>query len=141
MRLAIVLSTLLLATVPMWGEGMCSPHTIRGNWGVTCVGNVTPAENAPLSPIRILGTCTSGWDGVFTCEATVSLAGLILTQSMVGKANVNDDCTGTIRYTQKLNGNPAPDMNIRFLIFDNGKTIRGLPVDRGSNMTCTLTRM
>jgi hypothetical protein len=122
-------------------ESVCSTHTIRGSWGVTCEGNLSPAENAPLSPIRILGTCTSTIDGVFTCEATVSLGGMILTQTMTGKANVDENCTGTVKYTQKLNGGPAPDMNIRFLIFDNGKTIKGQPVDRGSNLACTLTKM
>ena len=142
MRNMLTLSIVLLAACTVASaDSICSTHTIRGSWGTTCQGNLSPAENAPLSPIRIIGTCTSTMDGVFTCEGAMSLGGIILTQTMTGKAIVYENCTGTIRYTQTINGSPAPDMNIRFLIFDSGKTIKGMPVDRGTNLACTLTRM
>jgi hypothetical protein len=139
--LIICAAALCLAAASAPAQSACSVHTVRGDWGVTCDGNLTPGPNAPLTPVRILGTCTAGFDGVFTCEATMSLGGAILAQTMVGKAVVNENCTGTIRYTQTVNGAPAPDMNIRYLILDSGKTIKGLPVDPGSNLACTLVRM
>jgi hypothetical protein len=141
MRILMICSFVLFLAARAPAQGVCNAHTVRGNWGVTCTGNVTPSQNAPLTPVRILGTCVAGFDGVFTCEATMSLGGVILVQSMTGKALVSENCTGTIRYTQTLNGGPAPDMNIRFLVIDNGKTIKGLPVDPGSNLACTLVRM
>ena len=136
-----LLPVLWLACGPAFAENVCSTHTIRGSWGVTCTGNVTPGPNAPLTPTRILGICTGTLDGVFTCEGTMSLAGAIMSQTMTGKAIVNENCTGVIKYAQTLDGKPAPDMNIRFLIFDNGQLIKGLPVDPGSNLACTLKRM
>ena len=142
MKLCISLVTLLsLAAGPALADSICSTHTIRGNYGVTCTGNLMPGPNAPLTPVRILGTCTSTLEGVFTCEGTMSLAGTIMSQTMTGKAVVDENCTGTIKYTQTLDGNPAPDMNIRFLIFENGQLIKGLPVDKGTNLACTLKRM
>jgi hypothetical protein len=140
-RLVELFAVVSLACGPALAQSICSTHTIRGNWGVTCTGNLTPAANAPLTPTRILGTCTSTLEGEFQCEGTMSLGGIILAQTMSGKAIVNENCTGSIRYTQTLDGNPAPDMNIRFLIFDSGKLIDGLPVDKGANLACTLKRM
>jgi hypothetical protein len=136
-----LLSLLWFAGGPALADSLCSTHTIRGNWGVTCTGNLTPGPTAPLTPTRILGFCTSTIDGVFTCEGTMSLGGAILSQRMTGQAVVNENCTGTIKYSQTLDGKPAPDMNIRFLIFDNGQLIKGLPVDMGTNLACTLKRM
>ena len=125
MRQCIQLFTvLMLAYRPALAENVCSTHTIRGSWGVTCTGNVSPgAECAPL-PNENSGSCTSTLEGVFTCEATMSLAGTIMSLTMVGNAVVNENCTGDIKYTQTVNGKPAPDMNIRFLIFDMGNSSR-----------------
>jgi hypothetical protein len=57
----IVLLVVLLASiasVSAFAQGTtCSPDTIRGNWGYTCDGHLTPAPNGPLTPTKILGTC------------------------------------------------------------------------------------
>jgi len=62
----------------------------------------------------------------------VNLGGTILEQALDGQANNNADCTGTITYTQTIFGQPAPDLNIRYVIWDQGDRISGLPVDAGS---------
>jgi hypothetical protein len=140
--LLVLLAVASFVPVPAVAQGSCGIRTVReANWGVTCEGNLTPAPNASLVPARLLGTCTSNYDGTFSCEATVSLAGMILTQTTTGKAVVDENCTGSIKYTQTIGGKPAPDLNIRFIIFDNGREIKGLAVDSGSNLACTLKRM
>ena len=141
MKLFLALVTVVVACAPVNAQGFCSTQTIRGSWGFTCEGYLTTATNASLVPARILGTVAGTADGVFTGEATVSLGGAILPQKVIGTAIVNENCTGTIRYTQTIAGAPGPDLNIRFLIFDNGKLIQGLAVDPGSNLSCTLKRM
>jgi hypothetical protein len=60
---------------------------------------------------------------------------------MTGAGILNSDCTGTIKYTQKINGEPAPDMNIRYFVADGGKVIKGLPMDAGSALACVLNRI
>ena len=51
------------------------------------------------------------------------------------------DCTGSIAYTQKINGQAAPNLNIIAHTLDDGKEIHGMSVDPGANMTCTLRLM
>jgi hypothetical protein len=86
MRLFLALVAIIAASVPANAQGFCSAQTIRGSWGITCDGYLTPAPNAPLVPARILG--------VFTGEATVSLGGTILPRKVAGTAIVSDNCTG-----------------------------------------------
>lgn len=131
-----------LNVLPLAAQGtICSTATIRGNWGVACDGALTPAPGAPLTQTKILGTCVGNIGGFFECEATVSLAGAIVTQSMKGQANVNENCTLAIKYSQTINGQPAPDVNIRAVILDSGRKIKGLSVDPGTMLACKLERM
>ena len=131
-----------LIVLPVAAQGtICSPETIRGNWGVTCGGSLTPGPGAPLTQTKILGTCVGSAGAFFECEATLSLAGTIMTQGMKGQALVNENCTLTIKYTQTINGQPAPDINIRALILDAGRKMKGLSVDPGTMLACKLERM
>jgi hypothetical protein len=106
-----------------------------------CSGSVSPAPGAPLTDTKLLGTAKITIDGFVTAEAGMSVGGTIARQEATGQAIVNSDCTGTIRYTQTLNGNPAPDLNIRFLVFDSGSVMWGLSVDSGTVLSCRLVRM
>ena len=82
-------------------------------------------------------TTRGSW--AYTCDGY--LAGQILPQTLHGQANNNENCTGTITYTQTIFGQPAPDLNIRYVILDYGDTIKGLPVDQGQVLSCVLNRM
>ena len=143
MRLiTFVVVALCVSAVPVLAQGMiCSTESIRGNWGVVCSGSITPAPGAPLTQMTALGTAKIDAAGYTTSEATLSVGGGIVTQNVTGQAVVKDDCTGTIKYSVKINGQPAPDINIRFFILDSGKQMRGISVDPGSILACQLHRI
>ena len=69
------------------------------------------------------------------------MAGQILPQALQGQANNEPNCTGTITYKQTIFGQPAPDLNIRYVILDNGDSIKGLPIDSGQVLSCVLNRI
>jgi hypothetical protein len=139
-KLIFALAILVLVSVaPMWAQsGACSTQTIRGYYALTCTGFVSPAANAPQQPFSAIGTTTTTWAGSITGVAKASLGGVILDQAVTGTAVVNSDCTGTVSYDQKLNGQPAPKLNIVFHVLDDGKEIRGMAVDAGSTLSCNL---
>ncbi len=142
MKLTISCVVFSLSILTAAGQGMvCRSDTIRGSWGVTCSGQITPGPDAPLTSAGLLGTCAIAVDGKITCEATFSLGGMMLTQAVQGQAVVNEDCTGTVKYKQTLNGKPAPDLNVRYFIYDGGKKMRGLSIDPGSVLACRLVRI
>jgi len=63
-----------------------------------------------------------------------------LTQTVVGTENLNSDCTGTITYDQKINGQQGPPLDITFFVSDEGDRIDGLVVDPGTVFSCELHR-
>jgi hypothetical protein len=80
---------------------------------------------------RSLGTCTATRDAFWNCTGDVNLGGAIIAQTFQGQAHNNADCTGTIHYETTLGGQPAPPLDINFLILDGGDTIWGLPLNSG----------
>ncbi len=76
--------------------------------------------------------------GVFTGAAKASVGGGIVNWSVVGTQNLSSDCTGTITYDQKFDGKPAGQININYHVLDEGKEIRGMPVDPGTTIICNL---
>ena len=138
-----VLGLLCLVALPALAAPHCAPQTTQGYWEGTCDGYLTPPPPAPavLVPSRLLATCTASKTAYWECKGTLNLGGTILEQALHGQANNNSDCTGTITYTQTIFGQPAPDLNIRYVIRDNGDTINGLPVDPGQVLSCVLHRI
>ena len=138
MRLITTLVTIAFATLPAWGQGACSNATTRGTYGYVCTGFISPAANAPQVPFSAIGTVTGDYAGVFKGSAKVSIGGTIVTQTVVGTGSLSSDCTGTISYDQKINGQAAPNLNISYQVLDEGKEIRGMATDPGSTISCNL---
>ena len=139
----LILIAILLVAVPAWTQSMgaCSSQTISGTYAILCAGFASPAPNASQVPISIIGTAVTDWKGTIAATTKVSLGGAILDQTATGTPLVNSDCTGTVTYDTKTNGQPTPKLNIVYHILDGGKEMRGMSVDAGSNLTCSLRLM
>ncbi len=119
-------------------SGSCTPQTTRGDWVYTCEG-LLPAPT--LTPTRILGTCKASKTGYFSCSGTVNLGGQILPQTLMGQANNQADCTGTISYLQTLGGAPAGTLEINYVVSKGGDAISGLPTNSNGVLSCSLRRI
>lgn len=139
MNRALIAAGLCFAVAtPVLAAPNCTQQTTKGYWEFTCDGYLTPPPPAPstLVPSKFLLTCNASKTAYWDCDGTVNMGGTILQQAAHGQATNNKDCTGTITYTQTIFGQPAPDLNIRYVIRDNGDTINGLPVDPGQVLAC-----
>jgi hypothetical protein len=119
----------------------CSRKTTEGRYFVVCEGYLTPGPNAPLVAAKELGVVTGDENGTFTGKGTLSLGGQVVEQTVRGTEQLEPDCTGTITYTQTINGQPAPDFHDVFVVSDHGKRIDGLGADPGSIFSCVLRRL
>jgi hypothetical protein len=109
---------------------------------LSAMGISVSRSNAPLVPAKGLATVTVDENGTFkSINGTISLGGVILNQTVVGTPVLNSDCTGTITYTQTINGRPASPLDIAFVVSDGGDKIDGLSADAGSVFSCHLTRL
>ena len=119
---------------------VCSTATTAGKYFIVCDGYLTPAPNAPLVPARLLATSVSDFDGQIKGTGTISIGGQIVSQVVSGKEKVNSDCTGTVTYTQSINGQTGPPLNFTFVISDFGNRVDGISTDPGAVLSCVLRR-
>ena len=54
-----------------------------------------------------------------------------------GQSTVNADCTGQVTY----NKGTLTELDINFLVLDNGRELRGMLQNAGSAVQCDLIRM
>jgi hypothetical protein len=132
---------LCFGVIPVLAQGVCSEQTVRGTYGLSCEGYLTPAPGAGLVPVTILGTCKQNATGQATCQTKLSLAGTILDQEVAGQLSVQSDCTGSSTLTQKIQGQPAPTLHMRFFILDSGKHLKAMALDEGTVLKCTKDRI
>ena len=98
-------------------------------------------KNAPFADHEKLpGTLTRSNRYIPGTSTVMIGGGPPLTQTVVGTENLNSDCTGTITYDQKLNGQQGPPLDITFFVSDEGDRIDGLVVDPGTVFSCELHR-
>lgn len=136
---ALIVIVLVLA-LPASAQQACTTKTTVGTYMYTCDGVISPAKDAPMLPAKGLGVVTADRQGTFTGGAIFNVGGTILQQHLVGTEVLNPDCTGTITYTQTIFGQAAPDLNIFFIVSDEGDTIDGLIVDSTAVLSCKLKR-
>jgi hypothetical protein len=136
-------AALLVSAVAAQDIASCSTHTTRGTYGFVCSGWISLAPNTPQVPFSALGSVIADQDGNFTGDsAKVSVGGLIMDWTVTTDTNtLGPDCSGTIVYNQKLNGQPAGKIKINYHVLDDGKEIRGMSVDTGSTISCNLRRI
>ena len=139
-RFVTVTILAIVSLTAAWGQ-TCSNDTTHGTYGFVCSGFISPAPNTPQVPFSALGTVSATFGGVFTGSAKASIGGTIVNWSVVGTQNLSSDCTGTITYDQKFDGKAAPPITINYQVLDAGKEIRGMPVDPGATIVCSLKLM
>lgn len=145
MRVTITLASLLFVFPAAWAQngmynGYCSDETIQGGYSGTCTGWITPAPNASMVQFSALITVAIDANGNAAGGGKASIGGTIVDQTVSGKSSTSANCTGTVSYDQKINGQPAPKLNLAFLVLAKGDEIRGMSVDPGTAMICNLVR-
>jgi hypothetical protein len=140
---SIAFAVLFTSVVIAKAQEKCSVAGNAGTYAVKCNGYLTPGPSAPLVPATVLSKAVADKDGNWSGSGTLSLGGAIVTQNVqsVAPAQVNPDCTGSLTYSQTINGNPAPDIHFNFIVEKNSDVIDGIGTDLGSVFSCTLTRI
>jgi hypothetical protein len=132
----LIIACVLLAT-SVFAENKCNFRTIAARYGATCQGFVATSPGGTLTPFSLLGTCKGDANGFFKCTGTQSFDGTVVPAINDGQSIVNSDCTGQITY----NKGTLQELDINFLILNDGKKIRGMLQNPGSAVQCELIRM
>lgn len=120
----------------------CSTQTTKGRYAVVASGFLTPQGAASLVPAKLLATATADQTGHFTGSGTLMVGGgSAVTQTVDGMETINSNCTGTITYATKINGQFVGYLDFHFVVSQNGNRIDGLAVDAGTVLAAVLTRI
>jgi hypothetical protein len=132
----------ILFTPSSSGQQQCSARTTIGRYVVVCDGLLSLGPNSPLLPAKELGTVTGDANLNFTStDDILTIGGAVLHAEVTGTGRLHRDCTGTITYSQTINGQAAPDIHLSFVVSKGGDVIDGISTDPGSVYSCHLTRM
>lgn len=131
----LVVYTLLASSAT--AQNKCTFQTTHARYGTTCQGFVSTAPGSPLAPFSLLGTCTGDANGFFKCNGTQSFDGTVVPAVDEGQSIVNPDCIGQITYNK---GTPQ-ELDINFLILQDGQELRGMLQNAGTAVQCDLIRM
>ena len=116
---------------------MCNLRSAMGAYGYSCSGAF---QGLPFAAYGyVFGDGRGQWHGY----GKVSLNGNpILPWTHNTRANdpatVNPDCTGSVTYEVTVGGQSAPDAHFDYVIVDNGREVKGFPVDAGYAVSCQL---
>ena len=139
--LAVVFSLLLISATLASAQASCSNKSAKGTYGYSCSGVApNPANGLKVEPFAAYGVVTADGKGQWNGYGKVSFNGAVLpwTHDTHEPAIVNPDCTGSVTYAVTVGGNPVPDAHFEFVIVDDGREIKGFPIDTGYAVSCQL---
>ncbi len=146
-KMVLILSTLMLvgaAFAESQGPA-CNLRSAIGSYGYSCTGVApNPFNNFAVEPFAAYGYVASDGRGQWNGYGKVSFNGTVAAWTHNTRPNtpatVNPDCTGSVTYAVTVGGYPVPDAHFEYVIVDNGREVKGFPVDQGYAVSCQLIR-
>jgi hypothetical protein len=124
-----------------WAQ-QCSTQTTKGRYVVVASGFLTPQGASSLVPAKLLATAAADQTGHFTGSGTLMVGGgPAVTQTVDGMEVINGNCTGSITYATKIDGQFVGYLDFHFVVSQHGNRIDGLATDAGTVLAAVLTRI
>jgi hypothetical protein len=121
----------------------CNIRSAMGAYGYSCTGVApNPLDNFQVEPFAAYGYVFGDGTGQWNGYGKVSFNGTVLPWTHNSRPNapgtVNPDCTGAVTYEVTVAGQPVPDSHFEYVIVNNGREVKGFPVDQGYAVSCQL---
>lgn len=148
--LLLVMPITKVSATPGHAKYSCSNRTGIGTYGYNCSGVAPNAFKAdyPVEPFAGYGVVTADGKGQWNGHGKVSFNGKVVAWTHDTRIEqlsvVNPDCTGSVTYAVTITDGavtfPVPDAHFEFVMVDEGKEVKGFPVDPGYAVSCQLIR-
>jgi len=138
--LILLIGTAALAQTP---SPMCNLRSAMGAYGYSCSGVApNPFDGFTVEPFSaygyVFGDGRGQWHGYGKVSFNGSVAPWTHNTRKNDPATVNPDCTGAVTYEVTVGGQAVPDAHFEYVIVDNGREVKGFPVDAGYAVSCQL---
>lgn len=125
---------------PMRG---CNLRSAVGAYGYSCTGVApNPFNNFAVEPFAaygfVYGDGAGQWNGYGKVSFNGNLVPWTHNTRLGAPGTVKPDCTGAVTYQVTVGGQPAPDAHFEYVIVDNGREVKGFPVDPGYAVSCQM---
>jgi hypothetical protein len=131
-RIGVLLLVLTVATATSLLAGGITPKDLDRSYGFTCSGT------AGGSPFTEIGQVAC--DGKDTCVGTgiLNVGGTPFVTTVAGHYTLDPKGVGFITYDVSAGGVVLFQLPIQFVVMDNGREVRGMPVLPDYNVLCEL---
>jgi hypothetical protein len=151
--LALIACLFVWCIPSAYGQGKCTLETLAGTYaiyerGANSVLDPTPLEQAPfhfsgvtapfVNVTQITFTPYGQGDGFFWIKVGTLDGGLEPIPVHITITEMNADCTGKLEYEINLPPIPPTTIQERFLVMDNGREFRSVPISMGEGGIATL---
>lgn len=128
----LFLGTFLAMVASAQATDRIKPKDLKRSYGVSCSGTVSG------SPFEQIGQVTC--DGIDTCAGTaiMNLNGFAAVSTVVGKFTLDPNGIGFITYDVSVGGTVVGQLPIQFVVIDDGRELRGVPIVPGYAVLCNL---
>ncbi|HSL20487.1 MAG TPA: hypothetical protein VK886_03065 [Vicinamibacterales bacterium] len=126
-RTALIAALALIpaATASAQNGPACSPARVAGDWGYTATGTLI-LPTGPV-PFALVGKMTGEPSGDFSGTQDSSAGGNVATDTLLGTATVNADCTGAVTVNlYDAEGHLLRTATYATVYVDNAKELRGI---------------
>jgi hypothetical protein len=131
----LTIAVIVVVTATAYAHDGCSVATLRGNYVLYYLGNLTDPNTGAVTPFDGVGVIT--FDGAGNVSGTFTLAanGTITTDNpYTATYTVNADCTGVLNGT---NGNDSANIVI---VDGGGKEVEAIDTSSGTSAIFTLKK-
>jgi len=138
--LILMLSTASLGQAP---NPACNMRSAMGAYGYSCSGVApNPFNNFAVEPFSAYGYVFGDGRGQWHGYGKVSFNGNVAPWTHNTRLNepavVKPDCTGSVTYAVTVGSQTVPDAHFEYVIVDNGREVKGFPIDPGYAVSCQL---
>jgi len=123
---------LLGKPAPAEADRGCTLRSVRGDFGYEVTGT-----NLAVGLVSAVGRVNADGNGTLVGADTLSVSGTILRRQITGAYTLEEDCTGTVLFTDDL----GQSTNLDFVLVDKGDELRFIQTDPDTIITGNARRL
>lgn len=131
-RISLLFLSVLLAMATAAQAGDIKPKDLKRSYGFSCSGTASGEPFAQIGQVACDGRDTCAGTGITNANGVAAVV------TLVGHFTLGTNGIGFINYDVSVGGTVVAHLPIQFVVLDEGREIRGLPLVPDYAVICNL---